>query len=146
MDAVWGLFFHLKDAFPNAKPQAFPSRRVGGVVKAAGTRAGYAAIPRLPYSTNDVWRLERSILSWLFSLGVLRDFSAFRVAGFPLRVGTTMSGRSCAWCAVLAHHLFLFLLVFPLCCACDRILSASPPPPPPHLDWSCACSPVGCAP
>ena len=111
MDAAWGLLHHLAHAFPNTKPTTFPSRRHGGSMRDSSTRAGSASVPRLPYSTADMWRLERSVLSWLYSLGVLRDYCTWAM---PL-VGELLSrsdrpAHSCCcassrWCpAKLAAH------------------------------------------
>lgn len=97
MDAVWGLLLHLRAAYPSAKPATHP--RVphqpgadavsaaaalggtgGGVVGAAATRRfGAAKLPQppappLPYTVRQAWRLERSLLSWMFAIGVLRDY------------------------------------------------------------------------
>ena len=112
MDAAWGLLHHLAHAFPNTKPTTFPSRRHGGSMRDSSTRAGSASVPRLPYSTADMWRLERSVLSWLYSLGVLRDYCtwATRLVGGGLLSRSDRPAHSCCcassrWCpAKLAAH------------------------------------------
>lgn len=93
LEAVWGLVWHLKAAFPHVQPlytatglRTRPnSGRSSGQSSVDGHEEGHArggaqshpqapwsAVPTLPYSTHSQWRLERSLLSWLHSLGILQ--------------------------------------------------------------------------
>eukprot|EP00743_Colponemidia_sp_Colp-15_P013000 GILK01014960.1.p1 GENE.GILK01014960.1~~GILK01014960.1.p1 ORF type:complete len:790 (+),score=123.52 GILK01014960.1:179-2371(+) len=64
-DAIWGLLWALKQAYPYAISKPIPAE---SSINSAQT----------PYSTTDMKRLELSVCQWIFSLGVLDSATAPR--------------------------------------------------------------------
>jgi len=54
-NAFWGLISQLQTAYPDTKPDG----------------ARFLSVSKLPYEAKDMRRLSKSLLCWLYSLGLL---------------------------------------------------------------------------